>query len=128
MGIEKSDLEGMMSMHERFIPLSVPNLKGNELKYVTEAIETEWVSSAGSYVTDFENKIAEYVKAPSAVSCQNGTAGLHIALKLCGVTFEDEVIVPKFWSKVIVLPSNVSFQSLGEKGVTTSFPHPQQHL
>lgn len=79
---------------DKFIPLSVPNLKGNELKYVTQAVETEWVSSVGSYVNDFENNIAEYVKTKGAVSCQNGTAGLHIALTVCNVTKEDEVIVP----------------------------------
>ncbi|MGI6726976.1 MAG: DegT/DnrJ/EryC1/StrS family aminotransferase [Anaerovoracaceae bacterium] len=62
-------------MSQSFIPLSVPNLKGNELKYVTHAVETEWVSTAGAYVNDFEEKIAEYVKAKGAVSCQNGTSG-----------------------------------------------------
>lgn len=41
---------------ETVIPLSVPNLKGNELKYVTNAVETEWVSTAGPYVEEFEKK------------------------------------------------------------------------
>jgi len=81
-------------MSNKFIPLSVPNLKGRELEYVTHAVETEWVSTGGAYVTEFENKTAEYVKAKGAVSCQNGTAGLHISLILSGVTSEDEVIVP----------------------------------
>ncbi|WP_300383502.1 LegC family aminotransferase [Clostridium sp.] len=81
-------------MNNKFIPLSVPNLKGRELEYVTHAVETEWVSTGGPYVTEFENKTAEYVKAKGAVSCQNGTSGLHIGLMLCGVTNKDEVIVP----------------------------------
>ncbi|NMA16663.1 MAG: LegC family aminotransferase [Erysipelotrichia bacterium] len=81
-------------MNNKFIPLSVPNLKGRELEYVTRAVETEWVSTGGPYVTEFENKTAEYVKAKGAVSCQNGTSGLHISLMLCGVTNNDEVIVP----------------------------------
>jgi aminotransferase in exopolysaccharide biosynthesis len=81
-------------MSGSFIPLSVPNLKGNELKYVTKAVETEWVSTVGSYVADFEKSIADYVGAPGAVACQSGTAGLHVALQLCGVTREDMVIVP----------------------------------
>lgn len=81
-------------MNHKFIPLSVPNLKGRELEYVTNAIESEWVSTAGAYVNDFEVKIAEYVKVKGAVSCQNGTAGLHTSLILCGVTRENEVIVP----------------------------------
>lgn len=78
----------------QFIPLSVPNLKGNELKYVTSAIESEWVSTAGAYVKGFEEGIAEYVHTPAAVACQSGTAGLHLALLACGVTGNDEVIVP----------------------------------
>lgn len=81
-------------MDSEFIPLSVPNIKGNELSYVTEAIESEWVSTAGPYVEQFEHKIAEYVHAKGAVACQNGTSGLHVSLMLMGVTREDEVIVP----------------------------------
>lgn len=81
-------------MSQKFIPLSVPNLKGNELKYVTHAVETEWVSTGGPYVNEFEIEIAKYAKCKGAVSCQNGTSGLHIALEVCGVTKEDEVIVP----------------------------------
>ena len=81
-------------MSDEFIALSVPNLKGNELKYVTDAVETEWVSTAGPYVSDFEKKLAEYVHVPAAVSTQNGTSALHISLMLCGVTREDAVIVP----------------------------------
>lgn len=81
-------------MEEKFIPLSVPNLKGNELQYVTKAVETEWVSTAGPYVNEFEKQIAEYVHVPMAVSCQNGTSGLHIGLITLGVTKDDIVLVP----------------------------------
>ncbi len=81
-------------MEEKFIPLSVPNLKGNELQYVTAAVKAGWVSTGGSYVGEFENKVAEYVDAAGAVSCQNGTAGLHISLILAGITRDDAVIVP----------------------------------
>ncbi|PHS31929.1 MAG: aminotransferase DegT [Alkaliphilus sp.] len=81
-------------MSQKFIPLSVPNLKGRELEYVTHAVKTEWVSTGGPYVNEFEEKTATYVNSKGAVSCQNGTAGLHIALQVCGVTKDDEVIVP----------------------------------
>lgn len=83
-----------MNMAEKYIPLSVPNLHGNELKYVTAAVETEWVSTGGPYIDEFEKNIAAYVNAAGAVSCQNGTAGLHISLLLSGVTRDDAVIVP----------------------------------
>ncbi len=81
-------------MNDKFIPLSVPNLKGNELKYVTRAVETEWVSTGGAYINEFEDKIADYVNCKGAVSCQNGTAGLHTSLIVCDVMKDDEVIVP----------------------------------
>lgn len=81
-------------MANKFIPLSVPNLKGKELEYVTQAVETEWVSTGGPFVNNFEKNVAVYAKCKGAVSCQNGTSGLHIALEVCGVTKNDEVIVP----------------------------------
>lgn len=81
-------------MSPKNIPLSVPNLNGNELKYVTKAIETEWVSTAGPYINDFEHEIAKYVGSSNAVACQNGTSGLHLALMACGIENGDEVIVP----------------------------------
>ena len=55
------------------IPLSVPSFNGNELKYVKECIDTEWVSSAGKYVNCFEKRIAEYTGAKYAIACVNGT-------------------------------------------------------
>ncbi|MBB6454537.1 perosamine synthetase [Salirhabdus euzebyi] len=81
-------------MNQKFIPLSVPNLKGRELEYVTHAIETEWVSTGGGYIDKFEERIAEYLNVEQAVACQSGTAGLHLALRLSGVGYGDEVIVP----------------------------------
>ncbi len=76
------------------IPLSVPNFAGRELDYVTEAIKTEWVSTGGLYIDQFEKKIAEYVGVTGAVSCQNGTSGIHTALMLVGVKRGQLVIVP----------------------------------
>lgn len=79
---------------DKFIPLSVPNLKGNELKYVTDAIETEWVSAGGAYIDRYETEFADYLNVETAVACQSGTAGLHLALILSGVEKDHEVIVP----------------------------------
>jgi len=75
------------------IPLSVPSLKGKEWEYVKECIDTEWVSSAGKYVGEFEKKIAEYTDAKYAVACVNGTSALQVSLRLAGVQPGDEVIV-----------------------------------
>jgi len=76
------------------IPLSEPQISGNELKYVTECLETGWVSSAGSFVNKFEVMAAEYAQAKFGVAVVNGTAALHLSLIACGVGFNDEVIVP----------------------------------
>lgn len=78
----------------KFIPLSVPNLKGNEMKYVADAISQEWVSTGGAYINQMEKMVASYVHTPDAVACQSGTAALHLSLICCGVQAGDEVIVP----------------------------------
>lgn len=79
---------------QKFIPLSVPNLKGNEIKYVTNALKEEWVSTAGKYIEDFENIVKNYVGVREAIACQSGTAGLHLALMLCDIKHGNEVLVP----------------------------------
>lgn len=78
----------------KFIPLSVPNLNGNELKYVTNAVEMEWVSTGGSYINEFETNISRYLKIDKAVACQSGTSAIHLALILSNIGKNDEVIVP----------------------------------
>ena len=78
----------------KFIPLSVPNFSGNEKHYVEEAVVSEWVSTGGSKVTDFEKAIAEYVGMPRAVACNSGTSGLHLASMVAGIGRGDEVLVP----------------------------------
>lgn len=76
------------------IPLSIPKLSGNESKYVQDCLNTGWISSAGSYVNQFEDMVAKYAGAKYGVACMNGTAGLHIAQILLGVTKNDHVIAP----------------------------------
>ncbi|MGE0315553.1 MAG: LegC family aminotransferase [Lautropia sp.] len=76
------------------IPLSVPNLAGNEWAYVKECLDTGWISSAGAFVDRFEQQLAEFTGAGRAVACVNGTAALHIALMLAGVKRDDAVLVP----------------------------------
>jgi len=76
------------------IPLSIPNLAGNEWKYIKECLDTNWISSVGAYVNKFEESIVKYTGAKYAVSTVNGTAALHISLMLSGVGANDYVIVP----------------------------------
>ncbi len=75
-----------------FIPLHEPIFKGNEKKYLIDCIDSTFVSSVGKYVDKFEEMVAEYTGAKYAIAAVNGTAALHIALILAGITSEDEVI------------------------------------
>ncbi len=76
------------------IQLSVPNLAGNEWHYIKDCLDTNWVSSVGSYVTKFEQILADYVGVKYGIATSNGTAALHISLILAGVERGDLVIVP----------------------------------
>ena len=76
------------------IPLAVPDLSGNELAYVTDAIRSSWISSTGRYVERFEQEFARLCETQVALSICNGTAALHIALLALGAGPGDEVIVP----------------------------------
>ncbi|MBI4345736.1 MAG: LegC family aminotransferase [Elusimicrobia bacterium] len=76
------------------IPLSQPAIRGNAWKYVKECLDTEWVSSVGRFVGEFEQATARFTGSPHAVAGVNGTACLHVALKLAGIGPGDGVIVP----------------------------------
>ncbi len=76
-----------------FIPLSVPEIRGNEWRYVKECLDTHWVSSAGSYVDRFEQMVAQQAGTKHAVATVNGTSALHVALLVAGMRPEDEVLV-----------------------------------
>ena len=75
-----------------FTPLHAPVFQGNEKKYLNECIDSSFVSSVGKFVDQFEANFASYVGSKYAVATVNGTAALHIALKLAGVEREDEVL------------------------------------
>lgn len=75
-----------------FIPLHEPVFFGNEKKYLNECIDSTFVSSVGKFVDQFEAMIGKYTGAKYAIATVNGTAALHIALKLVGVTEGSEVI------------------------------------
>lgn len=81
-------------MQNSFIPLSVPNFSGRERNYVDEAIDTQWVSTAGAFISRFEAAMAKRVGVPQACACQSGTAGLHLCLRHFGVGLGDLVLVP----------------------------------
>ena len=75
------------------IPLCVPQIGGNEWKYLKECLDTNWVSSGGPFVDRFEGIVADYIGAQYSVATVNGTAALHIAILVAGVQPDDEVLV-----------------------------------
>lgn len=75
------------------IPLCIPEIRGNEWKYIKDCLDTNWVSSAGSYVDKFEKDFASYVNSKKAVVTMNGTAALELALRTLEIGEGDEVIV-----------------------------------
>ncbi len=77
---------------DAFIPLSVPSISGQEWTYVKECLDTGWVSSVGSYVDDFEQKFSEVHNDRKSVALASGTASLHLALKVAGVSKGDLVV------------------------------------
>ncbi len=77
------------------IPLHEPDFNGTKAwEYVKDCLDSGWVSTAGGWVTRFENELAQYTKAPHVVAVTNGTVALRLALHLVGVRIEDEVLMP----------------------------------
>jgi perosamine synthetase len=91
----------------RIMPVCEPRLDGNEEEYLLRTVRTNWISSAGGYIADFEKLFAEKVGADHGVACANGTVALHLALATLGVGPGDEVIVPTF--TMIAGPNAVTY-------------------
>ncbi len=75
-----------------FIPLHRPVFEGKEKQYLIDCIDSNFVSSVGAKVTEFEQQITAFTGAKYAIATVNGTAALHVALQLVGVQHDDEVI------------------------------------
>jgi perosamine synthetase len=84
------------ALTRRIIPVSDPRLDGNELRYLTQCVQSNWISSAGRFVREFEAAFARAVGCRYGVACSNGTTALHLALATFGIGPGDEVILPAF--------------------------------
>lgn len=83
-------------MENKFIPVCEPLLAGNELKYVSDCVNTGWISSAGKYVDEFEKLFSAYCDVKHGVAVSNGTVAIHLALKALEIGPGDEVLIPSF--------------------------------
>ena len=68
-----------------YIPVCEPTLGGRELEYVTQAVQTNWISSAGSFIRQFESEFARKSGARHGIACANCTVSLHLALSTLGL-------------------------------------------
>jgi perosamine synthetase len=76
------------------IPVCEPTLAGRELQYVTDCINTNWISSKGNYLAKFEEKFSKFCNARHGIATSSGTTALHLALVALGIGKNDEVIMP----------------------------------
>jgi len=76
------------------IPVNQPLISKNALRYITDCIKTGWISSAGSYLKEFEKNFAEFLGIKHAITTTSGTTALHLALLALGIKKGDEVILP----------------------------------
>ncbi len=80
----------------RIIPVADTLLDGNEMRYLTECVQSNWISSIGPFVREFERQFARACDCEFGVACSNGTVALHLALATLGLGPGDEVIIPTF--------------------------------
>lgn len=95
------------------VPVNEPIVSAKAKKYVNDALDTGWISSAGQYIERFENQFAKFLGVKYATTVSNGTTALHIALDALGISKGDEVIIPNL--TIISCPAAVIY--LGAKPV-----------
>jgi len=83
-------------MRLRNIPIAIPDLSGNEERYVLECVKTGWISAKGKFINEFEEKFASYLGVKHAIAVSSGTAALHLAIAALDIKAGDEVVLPTF--------------------------------
>jgi perosamine synthetase len=86
----------IIEFSKHYIPVAKPSLDGNELRYVTDCVVSNWISSQGEYIDKFEKSFTEFSGAKYALAVSNGTVALHLSLLALNIQANDEVIVPSF--------------------------------
>lgn len=88
--------DNVLVNEQKRIYLSPPHMSGNERKYIDEAFETNWIAPLGPHIDAFEKEIAEYAGVSDAAAVSSGTAAIHLALQLLGVSEGDKVFCSSF--------------------------------
>ena len=76
--------------------LSSPHMSGNELKYIEKVFESNYIAPLGEYVNKFEDSIKNYTNIENALAVTSGTAAIHLALRVLGITKDDDVLASTF--------------------------------
>ena len=90
------------------IPIFIPCLNKKAKKYVSQCIDTNWISSQGAYVRKFEKALAKYHKVKYCVVTSSCTSALHLAIKSLNIGKGDEIICPDL---TFLAPANMVVQS-----------------
>ena len=90
------------------IPIYIPYLNKKAKKYLSDCIDTNWVSSQGAYIGRFEKALAKYHRVKYCVVTSNCTSALHLAIKSLNIGKGDEVICPDL---TFLAPANMIVQS-----------------
>lgn len=81
---------------KNYIPVYEPYISANQRNYVLDALDSNWISSKGKYVDQFEDSFKQYIDIKHAISCSNGTVALHLSLLALSIKKGDEILVPSF--------------------------------
>ena len=85
-----------MKKFNHFIPVNVPKLYNPEKKNILECLKTNWISSEGKFVKEFEKEFSKFNSRKFGIAVSSGTAALEIALKSLNLKKKSEVIIPAF--------------------------------
>ena len=83
-------------MSNKFIPVNIPKLYSSEKTNVINCVRTNWISSEGKFVKEFEKKFSQYNSRKFGVAVSSGTAALEVAIKSLNLKKNSEVIIPSF--------------------------------
>ena len=89
---------------DEYIPIYDTIFEGNEMEYITDCIKKSWVSSTGKYVGEFERKFSEFTGLDGCLSTSNGSTALELAISLCDLNSDDEIIAPDLTFASPVIP------------------------